>query len=153
VRELSAVVYFAAALVIIGVCTTVAAIKTDINDEYPVGRTLYGLTALFWVIVPCLLAYPKRFAVDVPFPTLFSTVRSLERRLRVIALLVAAGLVILLFHLVLYPWPSIVPDVQRLHKTYSCHPLDPAAHPLTEKAKAVCRKLDEADVKPNPTAP
>jgi hypothetical protein len=53
--------------------------QADINDEYPVGRTLYGLTALFWVIVPCLLAYPKRFAVDVPFSTLFSTVRSLER--------------------------------------------------------------------------
>jgi hypothetical protein len=153
VREIRAGVYFAFALVIIAVCTTIAAIETDINDEYPVGRTLYGLILLFWVLIPNLIAWPKRFAVDVPFPTLFSTVRFLERRLRIVALLAAAGLVILLFHLVFYPWPSIIPDLNRTHRTYKCHPLQPAAHRLTPQQQADCKKLDEADVKPEPVAP
>jgi hypothetical protein len=148
VRDVSAVVYFACALVLIAVCTAVAAIKTDINDEFPVGRTLYGLILLFWVLIPSLAAWPKRFAIDVPFPTLFSTIRSLERRLRVLALLAAAWLVILLFHLVLYPWPSIIPDLGRTHRTYICHPIPPAAHQTAD-----CKKLDEADGKPTPVAP
>lgn len=153
VREVRAVTYFICALFIIGVFTAIAAIKTDINDEYRVGQTLYGLTALFWVLIPSLLAWPKHKAVDVPFPTLFSTIRSLERRLRIVALLVAAGLVILLLHLVLYPWPSIIPDLSRTHRTYKCHPLQPGKHPLTPQQKADCQKLDEANGKPDPVAP
>jgi hypothetical protein len=152
VREVRAVIYFACALLIIVGCTTIAAIRTDINDEYAVGQTLYGLTALFWVLIPNLLAWPKHRAVDVPFPTLFSTIRSLERRLRILALVVAAGLVILLVHLVLYPWPSIIPDLSRTHQTYECHPLQPARHPLTAQQKADCQKLDEANGKPDPVA-
>lgn len=153
VREVSAIVYFAVALVVIALCTAIAALKTDITGEFAVGRTLYGLIALFWVVIPSALAWPKRFAVDVPFPTLFSTLRSLERRLRVPALLVAAGLVVLLLHLVLYPWPSIIPDLSRTHRTYKCHPLQAAQHRLTPAEQADCKKLDEADVRPSPTAP
>jgi hypothetical protein len=153
VRELSTVVYFAFATVFIIVCTTIAATASDPNDEYYVGRTLYGLIALFWIAIPSFLAWPKRWALDVPFPTLFSTVRSLERRLRVVALLVVAGMTILLLHLVLYPWPSIIPDLSRTHRTYECHPLDPAKHPLTPEQKADCERLDEANGKPEPVAP
>jgi hypothetical protein len=153
VYEVAAGLYFFGALVAIGVGTAIAAIKTDIDDEFAVGRTLYGLTAFAWVVLPSLLAWPKWLAVDVPYPTLYETVRSLEHRLRILALAVAGGLAILLIHLVLYPWPSIIPDVQRLHKTYECHPLEPAKHPLSEKQKAACRRLDEADVKPDPTSP
>ena len=153
VREVRAVVYFVSALVVIGACTAVAAIKTDPNDAYPVGRTLYGLIVLFWIVLPSMLAWPKRFAVDVPFPTLFSTVRSLERRLRVLALLAATGLVILLFHLLLYPWPSIIRDLNRTHRTYECHPLGPATHPPTPQQQAACKKLDDANVGPKPVAP
>jgi hypothetical protein len=116
VREVAAGAYFAVALAVITACTTVAAIVTDIDDEFAVGRTLYGLTALWWVVIPSALAWPKAFAVDVPFPTLFETVRSLERRLRFLALVVVAGLVVLLIHLVLYPWPAIIPDLIRLHQ-------------------------------------
>ena len=148
VREVGAALYFAAALVLIAVCTTIAAIKTDINDEYPVGRTLYGLIALFWVVIPCLLAWPKRFAVDVPFPTLFSTIRSLERRLRLLALLLTGLLVVLLFHLAYYPWPSIIPDIGRTHRTYACHPLHAPA-----SQSAACKDLDLANGKPEPVAP
>lgn len=153
VREIGAGVYFAAALVVVGVGTTIAAITTDPNDEYHVGRTLYGLILLFWVLIPNAIAWPKRFAVDVPFPTLFATVRSLERRLRVLALLISASLVILLFHLLLYPWPSIIRDLNRTHRTYACHPIQPTAHPLTPQQQADCKKLDEANGKPQPVAP
>ncbi|MEK6273966.1 MAG: hypothetical protein AABM30_01350 [Actinomycetota bacterium] len=153
VREVGAVLYFGIALLVIVFCTSVAAATTDIDDEFPVGRTLYGLTALFWVVIPSLLAWPKHRAIDVPFPTLFETVRNLERRLRIVALTVAAGLVILLIHLVLYPWPSNIPDLSRLHRYYECHPLEPAKHPLSAKAQAACKKLEEEEVQPSPVAP
>jgi hypothetical protein len=149
VREIGAGIYFACALVVIGVCTAIAAIATDPNDEYPVGRTLYGLILVFWVLIPSLIAWPKRFAVDVPFPTLFATVRSLERRLRIVALLAAAWLVILLLHLVFYPWPSIIPDLNRTHRIYRCHPLPPATPLLTPE----CKRLDDAAARPEPVAP
>jgi hypothetical protein len=149
VREISAIAYFVCALVVIGVSTAIVAATKDI-DEYSVGWTLYGLILVFWVLIPSLLAWPKRLAVDVPFPTLFSTVRSLERRLRVLALLVAAGLVILLFHLVLYPWPSIIPDLARTHRTYiTCR----SAKPLSPQQRADCQKLGETHGKPDSGAP
>lgn len=153
VREIAVSLYFGIALFTITVCTAIAAARTDIDDEFPVGRTLYGLTALFWVVIPTLMAWPKRFAADVPFPTLFETIRSLERRLRILALAVAAGLVILLLHLVLYPWPSIIPDLSWLHRVYECHPLQPAKHPLSQKEKADCKKLDDAEIQPSPVTP
>jgi hypothetical protein len=125
VREIAAGIYFALALAVIAAGTTVAAVVTDIDDEFAVGRTLYGLTALWWVIVPNVLAWPKHFALDVPFPTLFETVRSLERRLRFLALVVVAGLVMLLIHLVLYPWPAVIPDLIRLHQSRMPAPIAP----------------------------
>jgi hypothetical protein len=106
---------------------------------------------LFWVLIPSALAWPKRFAVDVPFPTMFETVRDLERRLRVLALVVAAGLATLMIHLVLYPWPSIIPDLKRLHTNNACHPLPPAK--LAADREAACDSLDEAEVKPSPVSP
>lgn len=115
-RELGAGLYFGGALAVIAGATTIAVLTTDVDDEFTVGRTLYGLTALFWVVIPTALAWPRRWAVDIPFPTLFETVRHLDRRLRVVALTVAAGLVILLVHLVFYPWPATIPDIQDLHE-------------------------------------
>jgi hypothetical protein len=152
VHEIRAWLYFVCAFVVITGVTTWAAISSDGVDEFRVGRTLYGLTVLFWIVIPSLLAWPKRFAADVPFPTLFSTVRSLERRLRVVALVAAAGLVILLIHLVLYPWPSTIPDISRLHADYKCRPIPPAK-PLTAKELADCQKRDEAENGPAPDAP
>ena len=117
--EIGAGLYFACAFSVIAVGTAIAVITTDVADEHTVGRTLYGLTALFWVAVPSALAWlPSTWKRDVPFPTLFETMRSLERRLRIVALAVAAGLAILLIHLVFYPWPATIPDIQDLHRQY-----------------------------------
>jgi hypothetical protein len=116
--EIGAKIYFGIALAIIAGGTAIAAWLTDVNDEHTVGRTLYGLTGLFWVVIPSLLAWPKKWGREVPFPTLFETMRSLERRLRVVALSVATGLAILLIHLVLYPWPATIPDIKDLHDEY-----------------------------------
>jgi hypothetical protein len=151
VRQVAAGLYFGAALTVIAVCTAFAAATTDIDGEFAVGRTLYGLTVLFWVLIPSALAWPKRFAIDVPFPTMFETVRDLERRLRVLALVVAAGLATLAIHLVLYPWPSIIPDLKRLHTEYGCNPLPPAK--LAPDRQAECDRLIEAEVQPSPVSP
>jgi hypothetical protein len=51
------------------------------------------------------------FARDVPFPTLFGTVADLERRWPPVALVILAGMVVLLVHLALYPWPDIFSHV------------------------------------------
>lgn len=151
VRELSAALYFAAALTVIIVCTAVAVQQNGL-DEFAVGRTLYGLIGLLWIVVPSLLAWPKRFAVDVPFPTLFATIRSLERRLRVVAYLIVASMTVLTFHLLLYPWPSIIPDLGRTHQLYICHPLPPKKPPLGSAA-AACTKFDATSIRPDPNSP
>lgn len=153
VKEVRARNYFVFAFAVIASFVTWAAIQTDIDDEYRVGQTLYGLIAVFWVLIPSLLAWPKTFAADVPFPTLFSTIRSLERRLRFVAYGVIAGMVILLLHLVLYPWPSTIPDISRLHADYKCNPLELAKNPLTPEEEAACKKRDEASSRPAPDAP
>ena len=68
------------------------------------GYVIYGLIAIFLVIIPSVLAY--WFAREVPWPTLLATITSLERRWRPAAAVVLAGLVILLIHLALPPWPD-----------------------------------------------
>jgi hypothetical protein len=46
------------------------------------------------------------FAREVPWPTLLATITSLERRWRPAAAVALAGLVILMIHLALPPWPD-----------------------------------------------
>lgn len=75
------------------------------NNKWHTGYVLYGLIAVLWILLPAAASYwAKR---DVPFLTLFFTLRSLERRLHLVAYAVAAGLGILLIHLALYPWPDL----------------------------------------------
>lgn len=154
VREISAGAYFFSSIAVILIATGVAIAATGGLDEYYVGRTFWGLSAFLLAVLPSGLAWwSKRWAIDVPFPTMFSTVRSFERRLRPVALLVIAGLVILLLHLVLYPWPSNIPDFSRTHRIYECNPLDAANHPLTPAQKEECKRIEEAEVRPEPDAP
>ena len=93
--------YFVVATIAVVVVSVVAA---QSHDRFLVGYVLYALIAIFWVIVPNVGAY--WFKKDVQFTTLVFTVACLGRRLRFVASVVAALLVILLLHLALYPWPS-----------------------------------------------
>ena len=93
--------YFAFATFAVVAGTVVAATS---DNRFLVGYILYSLIAMFWVAIPSVAAY--WFKKDVPFTTLFFTVRCLGRRLQLVAAIVAALLVILLLHLAFYPWPS-----------------------------------------------
>jgi hypothetical protein len=95
--------YFAlATMIVVGGC--LVASRSD--NRFLVGYVLYSLIAIFWIIIPNVMAY--YFKRDFPYTNLFFTVSSLGRRLQFAAALVAALLVILLLHLAFYPWP--VPD-------------------------------------------
>ena len=78
------------------------------------GYFVWGILALYGVIVPSLLPIIRR---EARFPTLFSTFRSLRGLHPVVAAVVGAGLTaglaILVFHLALYPWPNITNDPNR----------------------------------------
>jgi hypothetical protein len=99
--EFGVVRYFlvATAVVVVG-----ALAVSPSENRFLVGYVLYSLIGIFWVVVPNAAAYFLR--KDIPFTTMFFTVRSLGRRLQFVAALVAALLVILLLHLAFYPWPS-----------------------------------------------
>ena len=90
---------FATVAVVVG-----AVAVSPSNNRFLVGYVLYTLIAVFWVFLPNAAAYWLK--KDIPFTTMFFTVRSLGRRLQFVAALVAALLVILLLHLAFYPWPS-----------------------------------------------
>lgn len=99
--EFGVVRYFAFATVFV----VVGALAVSPRDNrFLVGYVLYSLIGIFWVVIPNAAAYFLK--KDVPFTTMFFTVRSLGRRLQFVAALVAALLVILLLHLAFYPWPS-----------------------------------------------
>src|SRR6266550_2423334 len=95
--------YVVVAIVVIGLVVSVAVLHWD---KYEVGYTIYGLFLFFGIVVPSALAYFGGRIVS--FPGLIFTVRKLERRLHWVAVLVVAGLAILLVHLALYPWPDLV---------------------------------------------
>jgi hypothetical protein len=102
VSPVPALVYVPLALGAITVGSIIAALAG--GGYWVEGYVIYGLIAIFLVIIPNVLAY--WFARDVPWPTLLTTITSLERRWRPAAVVVLAGLVILSFHLALPPWPG-----------------------------------------------
>jgi Na+/proline symporter len=73
------------------------------EGRFVLGYVIYGTIGFFFLFLPAVFGW----AFVVPFPSLFTTLRDLERRVPLIALLVLAGLVILLIHLALYPWPDV----------------------------------------------
>ncbi len=83
------------------------------HDKHLLGEVLYGSIGLFGVIIPSIFGYIWR--KDVPFPTLFWTIQKIEERVRLVAIVFAAGITVLLVHLAFYPWPSVIPDLQDLH--------------------------------------
>jgi Amino acid permease len=116
----TAPVWFAVAavgsFVLITLATLAAIHWWDDKHHYRPAYVLYGLIGLLWLVVPGLVAFFG--GKDVPFPTIFQTVRNLEESLRprgrfgpflawLVAYVVVAGLAILLLHLTLYPYPDI----------------------------------------------
>jgi hypothetical protein len=102
--------------VLITLATLAAIHWWDDKDHYHPAYVLYGLVGLLWLVVPGLVAFFG--GRDVPFPTMFQTVRNLEESLRgkgrfgpflawLVAYVIVAGLAILLLHLTLYPYPDI----------------------------------------------
>ena len=94
--------YFVVSTVVIVGASVGAALS---GDRWVVGYVLYSLIAAFWVLVPNWIAWRHR--TEVPFATLFVTLRSLGRRVHFAAIALAAGLAVLLVHLALYPWPDL----------------------------------------------
>jgi hypothetical protein len=72
---------------------------------FVVAYVIYGLIAVFIVIVPSLIARTR--GGDVPYPPFFRALYCLEILFHPLALLVVIGLAILTLHLALYPWPSV----------------------------------------------
>jgi hypothetical protein len=74
------------------------------GDKNEVGYAIYGTLALFGIVIPSALAYFWHRVLSIP--TLFATLALLELRFRWAAVLAVALLVVLAFHLALYPWPN-----------------------------------------------
>ena len=103
--------YFAGALVCIAVPSLLVAkyVPHGPESRFVLGYVMYGLIGFFFLFVPAVFGWMLAhfFAIQIPFPTLFRSVADLEKRVPAVALVVVAGLVILLIHLALYPWPDI----------------------------------------------
>jgi hypothetical protein len=82
------------------------------SDQWVLGYVMYGLIATFAVTIPSLLAFAVK--KDVPFSTLARTIADLEHRSHLVAMVIIAGLAVLLIHLSLYPWP----DIFKAHPTF-----------------------------------
>jgi len=106
-------------LVAVAAATWAASWWWDEGHHYEPAYVLYGLLAVLWLVVPSVLAFV--LGRDLPFPTLFRSVSNLEGWLQkrswplslgpvsgwLAGYLILAGLVILLLHLTLYPYPDI----------------------------------------------
>jgi hypothetical protein len=73
-------------------------------NKNELGYAIYVTLTVFGVIVPSGLAYWWRRPLALP--TLFATVAFLRSRAAWAAALAVALLIVLLFHLALYPWPN-----------------------------------------------
>jgi hypothetical protein len=101
--ELPPLAYLVVALACVIGGSFIAAALSD--NKWILGYVIYGLIAVFCVIVPSALALTS--APDAPFAGVFPTIADLQRRMHFVAVVLLAGLVILLIHLAFYPWPDV----------------------------------------------
>jgi hypothetical protein len=101
--ELPALTYILGAIGCVVVGSFIAAGLSD--NKWILGYVIYGLIAVFCVIVPSALALGP--APDAPFAGVFATLADLQRRLHFVGVILLTGLVILLIHLAFYPWPDV----------------------------------------------
>ncbi|MGD0272793.1 MAG: hypothetical protein ABSB96_03585 [Gaiellaceae bacterium] len=81
-------------------------VRLALSDEkFHLGYAIYGSFAVFGIAIPMLLVWRK--SDRVVFPSLFYTFGKLRERFRWLAVVVIAGLSILILHLALYPWPNL----------------------------------------------
>jgi hypothetical protein len=73
-------------------------------NKNELGYAIYIALAITGIVIPSALAYWWNRVLAIP--TLFATLAYLRARAAWVAALVAALLVVLLFHLALYPWPN-----------------------------------------------
>jgi hypothetical protein len=104
-----------AGLTIVAVGAAIAARAS----KYELGYVLYGVLGFFGLLVPSIMAF--WFHKKTRLPTLFTTVEYLRRRFHSVALILVAGLSILVIHLAFYPWPDIA------HESASYAGLNPAS--------------------------
>lgn len=90
------------------------------SDKQLIGESLYGSMGLVLFVLPSWLSY--RVGQVVPFPPLFETFRNIEARAKWLAVVVAAGLTILMIHLAFYPWTGILPSLQHLNSYCNNNP-------------------------------
>jgi hypothetical protein len=103
VTAVSSLIYLLLAMAAVAVGGLITSSVT--NNTYVLGYVIYGLFAIFLVLIPNALAF--WFAQDVTYPTFFRAIANLERRWRPAALVIVASLVALTFHLVFFPWPNV----------------------------------------------
>lgn len=101
--ELSPLAYLIVGLACIVGGSFIAAGLSD--NKWILGYVIYGLIGVFCVIVPSALALTS--APDAPFAGVFPTIADLQRRMHFVAVVLLAGLVVLLIHLAFYPWPDV----------------------------------------------
>jgi hypothetical protein len=110
VGTLGIVYFFATSAVVAGATILADQLSSGSAERYHASYVLYGLIAVFWILVPSVVALT--LGHEAPWPTLFVTIKTLETRLgplfgSLAAAFIVAGLAILLLHLVLYPFPDI----------------------------------------------
>jgi hypothetical protein len=106
-------VYLVGAILVVLVPSVLVALffrGTTEHTKWILGYVIYGLIAVFCVVLPSALAY--WLGKEVPFPTLLRTIAYLEDRVHVAAVVILAGLVVLLIHLAFFPWPDIAHILQ-----------------------------------------
>ena len=101
--ELPALGYFLVFVACVVIGSFIGATLSD--NKWILGYVIYGLIATLCVIVPSILALTP--ARNAPFTGAFVTLADLQRRLHFVAVVLLAGLVILLIHLAFYPWPDV----------------------------------------------
>jgi hypothetical protein len=94
---------YVAFVLVAGVATGLIAYAAGAG-KYTLGYFLYASLALFAIVIPSALAYWRGRVLGAP--PLFQTIAFLQKRWHWVAAILVAGLVVLLVHLALYPWPT-----------------------------------------------
>lgn len=101
---------YAAGLIYLGFTTIIVVgagylvSRSSAYASYRLEYVMYGLLGVFVFVMPLVAAW--LFSTEVPFTTIFTTARRLERKSTLLAIVLLGLFVILVIHLALYPWPN-----------------------------------------------